>query len=153
MGPAASRRIPRAPRYSGCCWASDCCRVRGFHPLRPAFPGGSASSPSCRVAVLQPPGRRNVPGLGFSAFARHYLRNHFCFLFLQVLRCFSSLRSPSLRNDGPSTRRVPPFGHPGIKGYLHLPRAFRSLSRPSSPPRAKASTVCPSLLSFAGLPP
>ena len=46
------------------------------------------------VAVLQPRACRNTPGLGSSAFARHYLRNHCCFLFLQVLRCFSSLRSP-----------------------------------------------------------
>ena len=29
-------------------------------------------------------------GLGCSAFARHYLRNHVCFLFLRLLRCFSS---------------------------------------------------------------
>ena len=29
-------------------------------------------------------------GLASSAFARHYLRNHFCFLFLRLLRCFSS---------------------------------------------------------------
>ena len=29
-------------------------------------------------------------GLGSSAFARRYLRNHYCFLFLRVLRCFSS---------------------------------------------------------------
>ena len=46
------------------------------------------------IAVLQPRARRDAPGLGCSAFARHYLRNHCCFLFLQVLRCFSSLRSP-----------------------------------------------------------
>ena len=46
------------------------------------------------IAVLQPRACRNTPGLGSSAFARHYLRNHCCFLFLQVLRCFSSLRSP-----------------------------------------------------------
>ena len=32
-------------------------------------------------------------GLGSSAFARHYYQNRFFFLFLQVLRCFSSLRS------------------------------------------------------------
>ena len=32
-------------------------------------------------------------GLGFSRFARRYSGNHFCFLFLQVLRCFSSLGS------------------------------------------------------------
>ena len=47
-------------------------------------------------AVLQPRACRNTPGLGCSAFARHYLRNHCCFLFLQVLRCFSSLRSPHI---------------------------------------------------------
>ncbi len=35
-----------------------------------------------------------------------------------------------------STKWVVPFGDPGIKGYLHLNRAYRSLSRPSSPPRA-----------------
>lgn len=33
------------------------------------------------------------PGLGYSEFARHYYRNHNCFLFLQVLRWFTSLRS------------------------------------------------------------
>ena len=35
-----------------------------------------------------------ISGLGSCAFARHYLRNHFCFLFLRVLRCFSSPGSP-----------------------------------------------------------
>ena len=54
---------------------------------------------------------------------------------------------PGNAGDGPPARRVAPFGHPRIKGYLLLPVAFRSLSRPSSPPRAKASTVCPCLLS------
>ena len=34
--------------------------------------------------------------------------------------------------------RVSPFGDPRIKGYLLLPVAFRSLSRPSSAPDAKA---------------
>src|SRR5438874_11160822 len=29
-------------------------------------------------------------GLGSSLFARHYLGNHYYFLFLRVLRCFSS---------------------------------------------------------------
>ena len=29
-------------------------------------------------------------GLGCSAFARHYWRNHCCFLLLRVLRCFTS---------------------------------------------------------------
>ena len=38
---------------------------------------------------------------------------------------------------------VSPFGHPRIKGCLHLPEAYRSLPRPSSPAGAKASTVRP----------
>ncbi len=40
-------------------------------------------------------------------------------------------------------RRVSPFGHHRITAYVRLPDAFRSLSRPSSPVRAKASTVRP----------
>ena len=35
-------------------------------------------------------------GLGSSDFARHYSRNHCCFLFLRVLRCFSSPGSPCI---------------------------------------------------------
>ena len=38
---------------------------------------------------------------------------------------------------------VAPFGNQRIKNYLHLPVAYRSLSRPSSPLRAKAFPVCP----------
>ena len=37
-----------------------------------------------------------MSGLGFSHFARRYFGNHYCFLFLRVLRCFSSPRSPLL---------------------------------------------------------
>ena len=37
-----------------------------------------------------------MQGLASSAFARHYLRNHGCFLFLWVLRCFTSPRSLQL---------------------------------------------------------
>ena len=51
-------------------------------------------------------------------------------------------------DDIPSECRVVPFGNLWIKGYLHLPRTYRSLSRPSSPPRAKASAMRPCLLSF-----
>jgi hypothetical protein len=36
---------------------------------------------------------------------------------------------------------VSPFGHLRFKGYLLLPAAFRSLSRPSSALSAKASTL------------
>ena len=39
-------------------------------------------------AVRTPPDKSD--GLGSSAFARRYLRNHCYFLFLRLLRCFSS---------------------------------------------------------------
>ena len=38
--------------------------------------------------------RLHMDGLGSSPVARHYWGNHCYFLFLEVLRCFSSLRSP-----------------------------------------------------------
>ncbi len=65
-------------------------------------------------------------GLGSSRFARHYSGNHCYFLFLQVLRCFSSLRLPPLRDNRSSTYWVVPFGN------LRVIRSFapnRSLSQ------------------------
>lgn len=38
---------------------------------------------------------------------------------------------------------VSPFGNLRINAYVRLPEAYRSLSRPSSPVSAKASTVRP----------
>src|SRR6478672_11660174 len=38
--------------------------------------------------------------------------------------------------------RVAPFGHLGIIACVPLPRASRSLPRPSSPPCAQASPTC-----------
>ena len=38
--------------------------------------------------------------------------------------------------------RVSTFGNPRIEAYLQLPAAYRSLSRPSSAPDAKAFTLC-----------
>ena len=95
--------------------------------------------------VLQPPVCRNILGLGFFHFARHYSGNHYCFLFLCLLRCFSSARSRLC--DHPSDDQVSPFGNLRITLYLLIPGAYRSLSRPSSPLRAKASPVYPFLLS------
>ena len=46
------------------------------------------------IVVLQPQNYRNNFGLGYSLFVRHYSGNHYCFLFLRVLRWFSSPRSP-----------------------------------------------------------
>ena len=72
----------------------------------------------------------------------------FFFLFLRLLRCFSSagsLRMTMYSSYGDSGLhcRVSPFGHPRINGYVLLPAAFRSLSRPSSAPGARASALRP----------
>ena len=63
---------------------------------------------------------------------------------------FPGLASILLHGCRSRLRRVAPFGNPRVRGYLPLAAAYRSLSRPSSPPRAKASFMCPSLLSFNG---
>ena len=86
-------------------------------------------------------------GLASSAFARHYSRNLVWFLFLQVLRCFSSLSSPRIPMYSVYVSylfgmSVSTFGHLRVEAYLQLTVAFRSLSRPSSAPDAKAFTLC-----------
>ncbi len=58
------------------------------------------------------------------------------FLFLWVMRCFSSPRLLPVIRDDRLTCRVAPFGNLRVTGYLLLAAAYRSLSRPSSPPRA-----------------
>ena len=77
--------------------------------------------------VLQPRARlRNRPGLGCCAFARHYLRNHCYFLFLRVLRCFSSPGSPtaSMRCDGITSIGFPHSDIRGSRGICPSPRLF-----------------------------
>ena len=78
-------------------------------------------------------------GLGSSYFARHYFRNRVFFLFLWVLRCFSSPRYllSHYFTHVMVIRLLPLIEFPhsdiyGYNGYLLLPVAFRSLSRPSS---------------------
>ncbi len=46
------------------------------------------------MVVLQPRECLDILGLGYAAFAHHYSRYHCCFLFLPLLRCFSSGGSP-----------------------------------------------------------
>ena len=124
-------------------------RVRGFHPLWLAFP-----KPFCYPHgipyVVRTPGCTH-PGLGSFPFARRYLGNRCFFLFLRVLRCFSSPGSPPYvmdwrMDDRSFSCRVSPFRHLRLTGYVLLPAAFRSLSRLSSAPSAKASALCSFLL-------
>ena len=90
--------------------------------------------------------KRTRFGLGSFHFARRYFGNRCFFLFLRLLRCFSSAGSlhipmDSVYDDWGLPSRVSPFGYRRLTGYLLLPAAFRSLSRPSSASSAKASTM------------
>lgn len=86
--------------------------------------------------------RRVIPygfGLICSVFARCYSRNHCCFLFLLILKCFTSQGSPSLmgilRFIGP--QEDVQFEDLGVSVYMRLTRAYRSLSRSSSVPKPR----------------
>ena len=105
------------------------------------------------MQVLQPRYCRNNIGLGYAAFARHYLRYHFCFLFLRVLRCFSSPRSPSLRN---TCKQVGcPIRTLTAQHSLATPRKFSQLgtsfiaSQNLGIPRAPLNTFVVFLLNIA----
>ena len=81
-------------------------------------------------------------------------RKKFFFLFLRLLRCFSSPGSPCtvmdwLYSDRSFSCRVSPFRHHRVIGYLLLSGAFRSLSRLSSALSAKASTLRSSSLNLS----
>ena len=145
MVPALSDKVSRVSSYSGFCLAKTVFAYvvftlsdRPFHAvLLTVF---------VDLAVLTPGSK--LPGLGSSAFARRYLRNHFCFLFLRLLRCFSSpgsLRLPmdSANGDRGLLCRVAPFRYLRLNVYLQLTAAFRSLSRLSSALSAKASALRP----------
>ena len=137
MVPADSDGISPVPPYSGSCPGARACPYGAITPC--GLPSQVILVRLLTVAaVLQPPGCLNNPDLGSSPFARHYWGNHDCFLFLRLLRCFSSPGWPPvlLRDMAPSAPWVAPFGHPRINPYLPVPAVFRSLSRPSSPLRA-----------------
>jgi hypothetical protein len=88
----AGFHVPRGTPDTGLLAMASCTGllpsvVQAFLPVIPL--------PFLRFLPVLYPRYREVSGLGCSAFARRYLRNHFCFLFLRVLRCFSSPRLAS----------------------------------------------------------
>ncbi len=134
---------------------TDIFRIRGFHPLWPAFP-----KPFRYISILSqlhglspcgPTTPRNVVwALPISLAATFGISGGsllFLISFPGLLRWFSS---PSVTSVSyciqifgcwNRSQRVTPFGYPGITGYVLLPLAFRSLSRPSSSRSSKASTI------------
>ena len=73
--------------------------VRGFHSLRPDFPDSSGNDSAHLLRSLTP--ACTHAGLGSSHFARRYFGNRCFFLFLRLLRCFSSPGSPCMAMDSP----------------------------------------------------
>ena len=131
-----------------CCFSIS---PTGLSPPMAGFPKTVRLSISNTLRSPLP--RRQVFGLGSFPFARRYLGNRFFFLFLALLRCFSSGGSPPQTMDSSVdawrlSMRVSPFGNLRITGYVRLPAAYRSLSRPSSALSAKASTLRSFCLTF-----
>ena len=147
MVPADSCRIPRVPHYSGA--VSSRCSVSGTGLSPPAallsrrFPYRFTVT---LLTVLQPPVVRcHTPGLGCCAFARHYRRNHFCFLFLRVMRCFSSPGSPHASRDAATAGGGLPHSEirvlTGICPYARLIAACHVLLRLREPRHPSCALV------------
>ena len=93
----SSVRIPRVPTYSGYPSPSNNFAYGTFTPFGRAFQLRSAIILSTKQGPYPP--HIAIWSLGFSDFARHYFRNRFFFLFLRVMRCFSSPGSPRIPMD------------------------------------------------------
>ena len=141
MVPPASHGVSRVPRYSGYSLIQIGFRLRGYHPLWPAFPYRSTNllyrcvSPQPRRInpPVWPPPRSLATTCGISV---DFSSSPYLDVSVQAvphLRLFYSTQV-----DTVLLCRVSPFGNLRIEAYLRLPVAYRSLSRPSSAPDAKA---------------
>ena len=141
MVPPVSHRVSRVRRYSGSSLKDFSFRLRVSHPLWMAFPYHSANL-SYRYAGPQP--RRINPPVWplprslatTSGISVDFSSSPYLDVSVQAVphvRLFDSTHA-----DRVLLCRVSPFGNLRIDGYLHLPEAYRSLSRPSSAPDAKA---------------
>ena len=131
MVPPASHRVPRVRWYSGSC------RLKFPFTYRTITYYGSASHPILlenliAFAVRNPDCIATV-GLASFPFARRYLENRFFFLFLRLLRCFSSAGIPPTRYFiyAPVTAHehscVSTFGHLRVVRIFAPDRSFSQL--------------------------
>ena len=151
MVPPTSHKVSRVSWYSGSCHAAFPFTYGAFTLFGRLSQNRSVRIGRSFLQSLTPECTHS--GLGSSAFARRYLRNRVFFLFLRVLRCFSSPGSPPCVMDWRMDTLgllmwVSPFRNLRIIGYLLLPEAYRSLSRLSSALSAKASALCPYCLTI-----
>ena len=141
MVPPCSHRVSRVRRYSGYSLTQIVFQIRGSHPLWPAFPCRSSKLLS-RCAGPQPR-RINPPvwplpislattfGISVDVSSSSYL--DVSVQTVPRVHLFDSMHATEVL-----LQWVSPFGNLRINGYLLLPVAYRSLSRPSSAPDAKA---------------
>ena len=126
MVPTHSHGIPRAPRYSGSTLWSLLFAYKGLTFF-------ARSSQIFRLSSLQVMSVRTpaCAGLGSSLFARRYSGNRVFFLFLPVLRCFSSRGCLRYTMDSYSDQWVlPHWGFPiRISACLCLLAARRGFSQ------------------------
>ncbi len=154
MVPPDSDRAPPTPPYSGYRPGWRAFRVRGCHPLRPAFPGAFRYARFFLCAGPATPRAPRRPRFGLSPFRSPLLGGSLLFSFPPTTGMFRFVGFASpLGGCHACAWRVAPFGHPRISGCSRLPAVFRGLPRPSSPPGAKASSVRPrSLLALREFP-
>ena len=146
MVPAYSVKVPRVSTYSGYRHVNSSFAYGAFTLSGRLSQNRSAKFVESIMRSEPRDARIPVWALPFSLAATH--RITCCFLFLRLLRCFSSPGSlPYVMDwrmdDWSLSSRVSPFRYLRIIGYLLLPEAFRSLSRLSSALSAKASTLRP----------
>ena len=150
MVPADSGGITRVPPYSGC-RAGD--KGFGYGAITLCGAAFQAASPRLRPAasaVLQPRGRPKTTPVWAPPLSLATTRGIIGLFSLPAgtkMFQFPAFASPTQKGGYRLSRWVVPFGDPRIKGHLRLPADYRSLSRPSSPPRAKASAMRPRITS------
>ena len=88
MVPPASDRVPRVRPYSGATCVSSASLTGLLPPSADLSRSIQLAYPQSRFGGPQP--LLQAVGLASFPFARRYLGNRFFFLFLRVLRCFSS---------------------------------------------------------------
>ena len=141
MVPPASHRVSRVPRYSGSSPLRNRFRIHDSHILWSAFP--DCSSNNFSLFDCPQPQRINplVWPVSLSLAATQKIDFSFsssAYLDVSVQAVPNVHLFDSMHVDRVLLCRVSPFGNLRINGYLHLPEAYRSLSRPSSAPDAKA---------------
>ena len=146
MVPACSVKVPRVSTYSGYRHVNSSFAYGAFTLSGRLSQNRSAKFVESIMRSEPRDARIPVWALPFSLAATH--RITCCFLFLRLLRCFSSPGSlPYVMDWRMDDRgflcRVSPFGNLRVSGYLLLTAAYRSLSRPSSALSAKASSLRP----------